>query len=1151
MFNQLNNETVIPNFVSCGCNNTMVIDDKEKLWLAGFKINSEVYETGGPFVNFNDKENFTFVESAYGRAVAVSTEGILYWFGDYKFSKRLERLKNLEYPKLTLSLKITGKEVDQVKLSLNHAIILTKKFKLLSIGRLSWGKTGLIKPIDVSKICYLENLNYMNPRINKNILEDNKSETGLLKVVSKIQTKLQLSDINVDVQFMFQQDQQIKNDFDLKLDDVLISWEKNLSQLSHIKCYTRALARVDTNRKGLAKMEKSQEMQKLYFYEKNIQIYEKILGLLFLHPCYMEDFLKNRDVFDFEIINDIYKKIYTTNLRNFERFNSNLSTFCLNVFKNELEIITKLNFSFDIIQTKFYNAYKMIIRDIFKKKSFFGRLKIVVLRKYLDLLDDIKLLTNHFLEQLDPYSNIPKSNIIKGLGNLVGKIGNINPKKEDFDSADEEENPDDMIIINKKRKNSQKTKSNNIGFNIMNKGNFKKNKGPNSDEAPLNSNQIGLNFATMLTTPIKNKNGNCIIEMGELVVRVRNALDNNSEFSFDEFERYLKSNQRSIEDFLIMFYNTIFGIDGLLNSITSEFACIEDSIEEFTEELLNLNRGIYDLLKSETSCSENESRIFIIELFLREFFENYLFESFTRDYLPILCRKTLKIINFLFMSIIFEKKDIGFFDFFINNFYERHMKIIDEGFEKKNMTDSEKADKQEELLEEERRLKLFSNSINSIIKGPESMINANIRTFRSNLINTFELGVDYISLTVRDLSNLTKSIKKWKNCYISNYFGNNNKYFQDPMMVLASYLELDEQNFSNISILDQNIILQLRIDNKLIQPQETKISISTCPRCFKILPINFFSGKVQYYVKMFNQIGWACPVRHPIKNRDHIDLRKDQVNRKYKVEEQMFIKKRFYFNKPSSLKCTFVNPESNKQQGQEDLNSEDEEEGLNEPEEFSNCNEFIGRYELSLTSPFDRINFDYFKSETQNGIDFYYYVIPFVKLLQLIPKFSKKADLLELFYEIDPNFETNKNSYRDESEEDKNNDDFTPWSYFCLFKMLSRRLAIYEAIGDKPIEFDKKWKKLDPSLILDGEQAVYGKYQEIRNKIWIVNKHSKKNLQKNPGFSKNAENNINPKFEPYIIRKETKVNLQKTQEMSKFVYKGLKPKVKSFLNLEK
>jgi hypothetical protein len=108
---------------------------------------------------------------------------------------------------------------------------------------------------------------------------------------------------------------------------------------------------------------------------KNIQLYETIVGLLYLHPCYLYQLLIKKTSFEEEKVLNMIYRLYTENTGSTKKNKSYLISMCKMLLKSEREDIIKKKLSLSDYETKFVKIYRKIIERSPMTIQYFNRLK--------------------------------------------------------------------------------------------------------------------------------------------------------------------------------------------------------------------------------------------------------------------------------------------------------------------------------------------------------------------------------------------------------------------------------------------------------------------------------------------------------------------------------------------------------------------------------------------------------------------------------------------------------------------------------------------------------------------------------------------------------------------------------------------------------
>ena len=127
--------------------------------------------------------------------------------------------------------------------------------------------------------------------------------------------------------------------------------------------------------KNMPKVTQPGSLQVTQNFLKNIQLYETIVGLLYLHPCYLFQLLIKKSSFEEEKVLNMIYRLYTENTGTTQKNKSYLISMCKMLLKSEREDIIKKKLSLSDYETKFVKIYRKIIERSPITINYFNRLK--------------------------------------------------------------------------------------------------------------------------------------------------------------------------------------------------------------------------------------------------------------------------------------------------------------------------------------------------------------------------------------------------------------------------------------------------------------------------------------------------------------------------------------------------------------------------------------------------------------------------------------------------------------------------------------------------------------------------------------------------------------------------------------------------------
>lgn len=117
---------------------------------------------------------------------------------------------------------------------------------------------------------------------------------------------------------------------------------------------------------------------------KNIQIFEKILGILYLHPCYLKRLLTDLDGKSGERIQQLIFNLYSKNSGSTSKNFSYLIAFCEMFIKEEKGELVKRKLKYNEVEIKFLKLYKEILGRSKLCKIYFLRIKEMILVRIIE-----------------------------------------------------------------------------------------------------------------------------------------------------------------------------------------------------------------------------------------------------------------------------------------------------------------------------------------------------------------------------------------------------------------------------------------------------------------------------------------------------------------------------------------------------------------------------------------------------------------------------------------------------------------------------------------------------------------------------------------------------------------------------------------------
>lgn len=153
-------------------------------------------------------------------------------------------------------------------------------------------------------------------------------------------------------------------------------WKKVMRQnvFNKFNTYVQYQTKLE-DQKDMPKVVQPGSLQVTQNFLKNIQLYETIVGLLYLHPCYLYQLLIKKTSFEEEKVLNMIYRLYTENTGSTKKNKSYLISMCKMLLKSEREDIIKKKLSLSDYETKFVKIYRKIIERSPMTTQYFNRLK--------------------------------------------------------------------------------------------------------------------------------------------------------------------------------------------------------------------------------------------------------------------------------------------------------------------------------------------------------------------------------------------------------------------------------------------------------------------------------------------------------------------------------------------------------------------------------------------------------------------------------------------------------------------------------------------------------------------------------------------------------------------------------------------------------